>query len=247
MSKLRSAAFIIATLLVASSALAQPMPTSSGSTTPSAAGLPAVRHLVYRFGYNTKAAKEGTNTGTTTIDIVGLAKDGGMTVNATDDWWNTPRPKQTNTCEVYPNGGVTCSQAPYALSPIQLAIVPLLGQNYFAALSAGLNSSWKQSYQVRATFLPGAGTGFAGQVYTWNCAYTLDGKGTIPQQPPLVLIQSNGQMKQQGGHYITVNQNKANILFDPRVKMPVFVSEAFTFVPQLSVSSYSIELKLIKD
>ncbi|MGZ3498197.1 MAG: hypothetical protein ACXVAK_11625 [Vulcanimicrobiaceae bacterium] len=249
MIKFVTAALTIAAILAALPAPAQQTPATSGSApgaTPAAAGLPAVRHLVYRFGYNTKATNEGTGTGTTTIDIVGLANDGGLTVTATDDWWNTVKPRQTYTCEVYPNGGVTCAQPPYALSPIQLAVVPLLGQSYFTALSAGSNSSWKQTYNVRATFLPAASTGFAGQVYTWNCAYTLNGKGTIPNGAPLILIHSDGAMKQQGGRYITVNQ-KANIAFDPRIQMPVFVDEELTFVPRLSINRYTVQLKLIKD
>jgi hypothetical protein len=250
MSKLLTAAFTIAALLAASPAGADTTPTASGSMAapaahPAAAG-PTVHHLVYRFGYNTKATSQGNSTGTTTIDIGGLASDGGVTVTATDDWWNTVHPKQSNTCEVYANGNVTCAKPPYALSAIQLVVVPLLGKNYFAALSAGLHSSWKQSFDVKATFAPSAGgMGFAGQVYTWNCAYTLNGKGTIPEQPPLILVHSTGAMKQQGGRYTTINQD-ASMLFDPRIKTPVLINEVLKFVPQQSVSSYSIELKLIK-
>jgi hypothetical protein len=166
-------------------------------------------------------------------------------VTATDNWWMAVHPKQTYSCEVYPNGGVTCAKPPYALTVIQLAVVPLLGHNYFAALSAGSNSTWKQNYNVRATFSPGVSTGFAGQVTTWNCAFTLTGKGTTPDSAPLILIHSDGAMKQQGGRYITANQ-KANILFDPRIKMPVYVNALLRFVPQQSVSSYSIEMKLIR-
>lgn len=250
MSRVLAASFIGATLLMGSAVFAQQEPTPSasspvqGSSAP--AGLPTVRHLVYRFGYNTKATKEGNNTGTTTVNIAGLANDGGMTINATDFWWMQPKPKQTYTCEVYPDGGVTCAQPPNALSAIQLAVVPLLGQNYFAPLAGGPNSSWKQTYKVRLTFSPGMGSGFVGQVYTWNCAYTLTGKGTVPQQPPLILVHADGQMKQEGGRYIIVNE-KANILFDPRIHMPVYVDELITFVPRLSVNSYTIELKLIRD
>jgi hypothetical protein len=249
MSKPLTVALTIAAMLAASQAGAQPTPGASASVAPpampAAAGLPTVRHLVYQFGYNQKAASQGNNTGTTTIDIVGLAKDGGMTVTATDNWWHAVHPKQTNTCEVYPNGGVTCAQAPYALTVIQVAVVPLLGQNYFTALSAGSNSSWKQAYNIRATFTPGASWGFAGQVTTWNCAFTLTGKGTTPASAPLILIQSDGSMKQQGGRFITANQ-KANILFDPRIKMPVYVNALLRLVPQQSVSSYSVDMKLIR-
>ena len=49
-----SAVFIAGVALAASPAQAQQ------------AGLPMVRHLVYRFGYNTSATKSGTGTGTTT-------------------------------------------------------------------------------------------------------------------------------------------------------------------------------------
>jgi hypothetical protein len=245
MNKLLRAALITGAMLAASPALAQQTPATSGAGAgAAAAGLPSVRHLVYQFGYNTKAAKSGTGTGTTTIDIVGLAKDGGMTVTATDNWWNTVKPRQSYTCEVYPNGGVTCPHAPYAISGIQIAVVPLLGQEYFSPLSAGPTATWQQKYSVKATFSPGAATGFAGQVYTWNCEYSLTGKGT-PGGGPLILVHSTGSMKQQGGRYIGVNQ-KANILFDPHLKVPALVDEDFTFVPRLTVNHYTVEMKLIK-
>lgn len=248
MRRFRSAIVAIVALLLASPVQGQqpsatPAPASSGAA--SGAG-PAVTHLVYRFGYNTKATNQGTGTGTTTIDIGGPAKDGGVNITATDDWWNTVNPRQSYTCEVYPNGGVTCAQPPYAISPIQIAIVPLLAQNYFTALSQGPNSTWSQSYNVRATFAPAASTGFAGQVYTWNCAYKMNGKGTVPNGAPLILIHANGTMKQQGGRYITAKQD-ANIAFDPRINTPVLVDELITFVPMLSVNQYTIQLRLIRD
>jgi hypothetical protein len=52
-------------------------------------------------------------------------------------------------------------------------------------------------------------------------------------------------MKQQGGRYYTVNQ-KSTILFDPRLKIPVYLSENFKFVPQRNTNREEIELKLIK-
>lgn len=234
---------LVLALVAASGATAA---ASAPATPPAPAVLPAMRHLVYQFGYNTKAAKQGTGTGTTTIDIVGVAKDGGLTVTATDNWWNTVRPRQTYTCEVYSNGGVNCAQPPNALSPIQVAIVPLLGSSYFHALAASPTATWQQSYPVKATFAPSASSGFAGQVYTWNCAYTLTGKGPVPKGQPLLLVHLHGAMKQQGGRYVTVNQ-KANVAFDPRISMPVYIDEEFTFVPRLSVNRYTIEAKLIRD
>ena len=246
MSKLLVAAFTVAAMMAVSPAQAQPTPASSAAAPPAAAGLPAARHLVYQFGYNTKAASSGDSTGTTTIDIGGLAADGGLKITATDNWWNSTHPKQSSKCEVYSNGNVTCPQPPYNLTAIQLAVLPLLGQNYLTALAAGSHSNSKQSYNVKASFAPSAtGLGFAGQVYTWNCAYTLTGKGTTPDTTPLLLTHAEGTMKQQGGRYTVINQ-KANILYDPRIKMPVFVTELSTFVPQRTTNSYSIELKLVK-
>ena len=211
MNRLLSAVFVAGVALTALPAAAQQ------------AGLPAVRHLVYRFGYNTPATKSGTGTGTTTVNIEGLAADGGLTVKFTDDWWNTVRPRQTYSCEVYASGGVTCAQPPNAISPIQIAVAPLLGNSYFSALSAGANSIWHQKFNVHATFAPSASGGFAGQVYTWNSAYTLTGKGMVPNNNHQVnVVHSTGAMKQQGGRYVTVNQ-KANLLFDPTLKIPVYV------------------------
>lgn len=204
----------------------------------------AVRHLEYRFGYNTKAADSGQGTGTTTIDIVGPAEDGGIIVNASDFWWNTPRARQTHTCEVYPNGGVTCVQAPHALSPIQLVVVPLLAKNYFASLS-GVGSSWTQSYNVRATFAPAAHSGYMGQVYTWNCSYEMNAKKNVGNGTPFVLVGQKGKMKQEGGRHIIVNQD-GNVVLDPGTKVPVHVFQHITFTPKLSVDYYTVDLILKK-
>ena len=249
MKKLAPAALSIALILTAAStATAQQTAASPGAGMPhagSASGHSQVRHLVYRFGYNTKATKEGRSTGTTTIDFVGHAPDGGITITATDEWWNAVNPRQSYTCELYPNGGVTCAKPPFALSPIQLAIVPLLGRQYFAALGSGSNSSWTQTYNVRATFFPSAGGGFAGQVYTWNSVFNLNGKGLLSAGSPLLVVQAKGAMKQHGGRHITTNEN-ANIAFDPRIQVPALVNAEFTFVPTMSTNRYTVELKLIK-
>jgi hypothetical protein len=206
----------------------------------------SVRHLVYQFGYNTKVASSGNGTGTTTIDILGPAKDGGMMVSGTDYWWNTARPRATNTCEVYPNGGVSCSQAPYALSPIQLTIFPLLAHSYFNGLTAGGKSSWTRTYQIKAAILPGA-SGFAGQLATWNCVYSLHGKGPIPNAGHTILIESTGKLDQQGGRYLQAT-SKQRIAYDPVAKIPVVVRDVRTHLPQRSVYSNDlVELKLTKD
>jgi hypothetical protein len=206
----------------------------------------AVRHLVYEFGYNTKVASAGQGTGTTTVDISGPVADGGVMVSGTDSWWNSVRPRASNTCEVYPNGNVTCSQAPYALSPIQLTLFPLLARNFFKGLSANGKSSWQRSYHVRAAIVPGA-SGFAGQPYTWNCSYTLHGEGPIANAGALILVTAQGTLDQQSGRYLKAT-SKQRIVWDPVLKVPAIVNDVRTHIPMRSVySNDSIELKLIKD
>jgi hypothetical protein len=201
--------------------------------------------LVYRFGYNTKAADSGNGTGTTTIDIKGLAPDGGLLIHATDDWWNTINPKQTADCEIHPNGDVECPKPPYNLTGIQVTVVPLLANGFFKGFGSNPNNTGERKYSIKASFVPGAHYGFAGQVYTWNGDFTLTGAGVVPQSAPLVLIHSKGQLAQQSGRYIKAN-GKYNIVYDPRIKMPAIVNSEWTFVPRVTVNYYTVEMRLIR-
>lgn len=199
-------------------------------------------HLVYEFGYNTKVAGSGQGTGTTSVDISGPAADGGLIVSAADFWWNTVRPRATNTCEVYATGRVSCNTAPNALSPIQLTIFPLLARNYFKGLSAKGTSSWTNSYSVKAAVIPGA-TGFAGQAYTWDCTYHMQGKGPVPNGAPMILITTSGSLSQG---YLNA-KSKQRILYDPVNQVPAFASDARTHIPMRSVYSNDlVEVKLTK-
>lgn len=198
-------------------------------------------HLVYRFGYNTPATNSGNGTGTTTVDVSGPASDGGLIVTGQDYWWNTVRPRAKNTCEVYKDGTVNCNTAPYNLSPMQLTIFPLLGKDYFKHLSAGSNN-WTQAFTVKAVVAPGA-TGFAGQLYTWNCSFNVTNKGPIPKGDGLVLVTTNGSLVQ--GFFRATS--KQRIAYDPVNKVPAVVSDVRTHVPQRSSESFdTIELKLQK-
>lgn len=203
------------------------------------------RHLVYEFGYNTKAAKQGTGTGTETVDIGGPAGDGGVTITGTDSWWNTVRPRATNTCELYPSGKVACLERPYALSPIQLTVFPLLAHDYFKPLSAGAHATWPLNYSINAAIIPGA-NGFMGQPYVWKAAYEAKGEGPIPNAAPTILVVNSGKLTQQGGRYLSAN-DKMRIAFDPHVKLPVYVYDVRSHLPQRSVyNNDSVELKLLK-
>jgi hypothetical protein len=204
-----------------------------------------LRHLVYQFGYNTKVASSGNGTGTIAVDIYGLASDGGLMVAGTDDWWNTARPRATNTCEVYKNGTVSCAQRPYALSPIQLTLFPLLAQGYFHGVVTN-GSSAKRTFDIKAAVIPGA-SGYAGNLYTWSCEFNLTGKGPIPNASPFVLIETSGTLNQQGGRYYKAT-SKQRIAYDPIAKIPAVVSDSRSYFPQHSVYNNDlVELKLKSD
>jgi hypothetical protein len=205
-----------------------------------------VRQLVYQFGYNTKVASQGNGTGTTTVKIMGPAKDGGLIVSAQDFWWNTARPRAWNTCEVYSGGSVSCSQPPYAISPIQLTLFPLLAKHYFDRLSSAVSSA-KHTFTVKAAVLPGGASGFASSPYTWNCSFSLHENGPIPNGGGTMLVVTQGNIDQQGGRYWKLT-SKQRIAYDPAAKLPTVVSDVRTHIPMRSVYSNDlVELKLIKD
>lgn len=205
------------------------------------------RHLVYEFGFNTKVASSGNGTGTTTIDIMGPAQDGGVMISGTDYWWNTARPRATNTCEVYPGGGVTCQKPAYAISPIQFTLFPLLGKNYFHPLSTGGgHANWSRTYQVEAAILPGA-SGVMSQLTTFKSVYTLQGNGKIAHAGGTILVKATGKLTQQGGRYLAAS-SKQSIAYDPAAGIPVVVSDVRTHLPMRSVYSNDlVELKLKSD
>ncbi len=204
------------------------------------------RTLVYQFGYNTAAAAQGQGTGTTTIEIFGKAKDGGVLISGIDSWWNTVRPRGTNTCELYANGNVFCLNAPYAISPMQFTIFPLLAHSFFASVPKGGMGNWSQSYEVKAALVPGQST-YAGQLTTWQCAFNMQGKGPLPNTKGTLEIQGTGTVTQVGGRYLKAT-SKQTIAFDPVAKVPLVVRDTRTYVPQHSVYSNGyVELKLLKD
>lgn len=199
-------------------------------------------HLVYRFGYNTDATNSGQGTGTTTIDIKAAA-DGGLIVSGADFWWNTVRSRAANVCEVYKDGTVNCNEAPYAISPMQLSIFPLLAKDYFKNVAPGGPAKWTHTYSVSAAVVPGA-TGFAGQKYTWKCDFNFHNEGPIKgSSPALDLVTMNGTLVQ--GFFRAAS--KGRIAYDPVNKVPAVVSERRTHIPQRSSESFDvINLKLQK-
>lgn len=232
--------------LIAAALMLLTAQTSAQTSSQVASAAKYTRHLVYQFGYNTPVASSGQGTGTTTIDISYPTKDGGLLVKAADFWWNTVRARATNTCEIHPSGSVMCSQAPHAISPMQLTILPLLAIGVFKPLNAAGTSSWTRSYKVYAAIIPGA-SGFAGTPYTWQCSYNFTGKGPMKNAAELVLVEANGTLDQQGGTYLKA-KSKQQIVYEPSAHLAVIVTDQRTHIPYRSVNSNDVVgLKLLKD
>ena len=85
---------------------------------------------------------------------------------------------------------------------------------------------------IKAAVIPGA-TGFAGNQYTWDCAMDLEGHGH-PSGSKQVVVQITGTMTQEGGHY-NAAKVKAGVAYDPAARLPIFVSETRSRIPQTSV------------
>jgi hypothetical protein len=206
---------------------------SIDSSAPGAA--PAIAHADYRFGYDTAAAQSGPGTGTMNVDIGPAMPDGGVTISATDDWWNSVRPRATNSCEVYPNGNVTCLQRPYDLSPMQLVLFPMLGSNYFHGLSDAGNGTWTQSYRVSR-----------GDIYLWDCVFKMRGLGLVKGANSLFGIDVLGSASQIGGHY-RGGDFQQHIYYDREVGLPAIVEDEHARLPQTNVYNTDyVELRLIR-
>lgn len=233
-STLVPAALILALGLCAASAYAN-------ANTP----LPPEHHLVYEFGLNANAGDSSQGQGKMTVDIAGPAADGGRVVSGSDFWWNTVRARATNTCEVYPNGTMKCNKAPYGISPNQISLFSLLGRDFFDGLGSGGHGKWTQTFTWYAAVIPGA-AGMPGQPNTWNCVFHMQGKGLAKDSNHLYVVEINGTMEQKGGHFRT-GTVKGGVLYDANLKLPVFVNQTRTRLPQTNVYNNDFyQLKLIK-
>lgn len=204
-----------------------------------------IRHLVYEFGYNTPVASQGAGTGTMTVDVSAPLADGGVMVSATDTWWNAIRTAATNACEVYPGGDIACTERPYAMSPMQLTLFPMLSRSFFSGLEAGGLGKWQTKYTADAAVVPGA-AGMAGNPYVWNCVFELQGKGPIVDNGTSVIIEADGMLEQTSGRYLKATSTE-HIAYDTSTKVPLAVSDVRTYFPQTSIYNADlVELKLVQ-
>jgi hypothetical protein len=99
---------------------------------------------------------------------------------------------------------------------------------------------------VIAAILPGGSSTFANTPYTWDCKFTLHGKGPVAKsEPPTDLVKSTGTLTQEGGRYFSMKSSQS-IAYDTKHNVPAFVSDVRTHYPQTSVYNNDlIELQLI--
>lgn len=201
--------------------------------TPAASPPAPVRHLEYRFGWNTKVADSGPYTGTLSVDLQLPAADGSVTVTATELWWNAIRPAATDTCQISPNGGITCSQRPYSLSPMSLTLFPLLASSYFDGLAMGGVSTWKKDFELTK------GLGL------WDCDFTLNGMGPISGSPQLELIEATGTIAPHAdrSREETVNVT-TRIAYDPNARLPVLVNQELAHSQNQPRSLETVQLEI---
>jgi hypothetical protein len=201
---------------------------------PSASPAP-VRHLEYRFGWNANVADSGPYTGTLSVDLEPPNADGGVSATATELWWNAIRPTQSSTCDVGLDGSIACLQRPYLLSPMALALLPLLAGHYFDGLIPGGASNWKRNF----TLTKGVGV--------WDCNFALNGQGAIAGSPQLDLVLGTGKISPQGDHYREETVDVTDrIAYDPVAKLPVLLNAEMMHNHARPRSLETVQLKLVK-
>jgi hypothetical protein len=202
---------------------------------------PAVRHLEYAFSpypvsrvadTGTAGPISGPGTGTMSVDIAGPASDGGLMISATEDWWYSVRPRQTHTCEVYPNGGLSCDWIP-SPSASELVLLPLLARDYFSGVGS---SQWQQAYKLSF------GDGYVVTAVK-NDLHVIGSSDS----GRIVNVALNGTITQLDRHYFTAGET-GTIAYDTKTSVPVTVHMVRQWVPTDSAfSSSGFDFKLLKD
>ncbi len=210
--------------------------------TPAPVPAAAVRHLEYAFSpypvsrvadTGTVGPISGPGTGTMSIDIAGPASDGGLVISATEDWWYSVRPRQTHTCEVYPNGGLSCDYIP-SPSASELVLLPLLARDYFSGV--GGSSGWQQAYKLSF------GDGYVVTAVKNDLHVT--GSSDAGR---IVNVALNGTLTQLDRRYFKAGET-GTIAYDTKTSVPVTVHMVRQWVPTDSAfSSNGVDFKLLKD
>lgn len=195
-----------------------------------------VRHLEYAFAtYPTAIPNHGYYNGTMSVDILGMAPDGGMLVRASDWWYYTLRPRQAVECEVYASGDVHCDNVPPYPSDSALVLLPLLAQNFFSHGSQGAASSWQQRYSVS----------FNKGTFVTDISMNLD--ATPKGDGKFLLVKSKGEIRQRDRreHYAA---EEGSFVYYPAESVPLTIHDERGHLPTNSIyTRTSVDLRLTKD
>jgi hypothetical protein len=124
-------------------------------------------------------------------------------------------------------------QRPYALSPMQLVLFPMLGQNYFHGLGSTGDGRWTQSFRVSR-----------GDLYIWDCAFSMTGSGLVHGATTVYGIDVKGTADQIGGRY-KAGDFKQHIDYDSKVGLPAIVRDEHSHLPQTTIYNRDyVELRL---
>jgi hypothetical protein len=201
----------------------------------------SVRHLEYAFSpypvsrvadNGTVGQISGPGTGTMSVDILGPAADGGLMISATEDWWNSVRPRQTHTCDVSPNGGLSCDYIP-SPSASELVLLPLLARDYFSGVAG---AQWQQAYKLSF------GNGYVVTAVTNDLHVT--GSSDAGR---IVNVALNGTLTQLDRHYFKASE-LGTIAYDTKAAIPVTAHVVRQWTPtDSSFSSNAVDFRLLKD
>lgn len=195
-----------------------------------------VRHLEYAFAiYPTAKPNGGYYNGTLSVDILGIAPDGGMLVQASESWYYALRPRQTRECEVYAVGTVHCDDVPPYPSETELVLFPLLARDFFSSGSSDGPSSWQQKFALS----------FAKGLYVTAASMDLS---ATPQSGGRVLIVKSKGVFQQLDRRDQKALEEGQFVYDRAASLPVVVHEVRSPTPTGSIySQTSVDLQLMKD
>lgn len=195
-----------------------------------------VRHLEYAFAiYPTAKPNGGYYNGTLSVDVIGLAPDGGTLMKASEWWYYTLRPRQTIQCEVYPAGSVRCADAPPYPSQSELVLFALLARDFFSGGSPSGSSSWQQKFTLS----------FQKGVYVTAVSMNLS---ATPENAGRFLVVTSQGTLQQLDRRQRKSLEEGRFVYDRTVALPVIVHDVRSPMPTGSVYSQSaVDLLLMKD
>ena len=87
----------------------------------------------------------GGRQGSIDVDVLAVAKDGGLVIRSNEWLRAQPRPSQAITCAVYPDGRVICPQN-LPVTDAETTLMAYLGRNFFDPSLLDAKGHWQRSF-----------------------------------------------------------------------------------------------------